>query len=590
MTQTTNNRLVNVLFDNVRIVFLLFLFLVIFGTAAFANLDRQGFPDVNINLAIVTVPYPNASAVQVEDQLVKPIEAVLKEQSTVTSYESFSLDNFANITVTFDEAADLDASIASLKDSLSSVDFPDEAEEVDVSKISISGPVFTIGVTGPEDPLGLYKTAQDVKAAFEDIEGVKAVTLSNAPVPEVLLTFDDEELAANGLTRDIVEGMLATAQFEAPVGKVVSAEGDETLVSLAKEVASIEALRSLSIGPDLVLEDVATVEVVMNNGDRYNRVGFRTEADQDLRIERAVMLLVTIDSDADILTVDDALQDTIAGLHEETGHEETQITMFYSQADDTRVQISEITSSVFGQNIDALGPLGFVGYLFGAITLVLILLFLFMNARVAILAATAVPLSLIGTSMYLALMGIQLNTLVLFSMVLAIGLVVDPTIVFLESLQRYKEQGMTGKEAAGKTMNTVGWGMTLAVLTNLMVFVPFGIVSGFFGEIIQYIPATIIPAMVASLLIPVVFFTPFASRFLKPRKNLTLDPDVNPELQGTWKIAKKTGRVISRMLEKGKVKGAMRVLIVLLGFTLPFATFGGLIAVSRPSLRAWGQG
>ncbi|MEZ4210544.1 MAG: efflux RND transporter permease subunit [Patescibacteria group bacterium] len=114
--------------------------------------------------------------------------------------------------------------------------------------------------------------------------------------------------------------------------------------------------------------------------------------------------------------------------------------------------------------------------------------------------------------------GIELNTLVLFSMVLVIGLVVDPTIVFLESLHRYRNQGYRSREAAIKTINSVGWGVALSAVTNFLVFVPFGVVSGFFGQIIKYIPITVIPAVIASFLVPAIFFMPVAAKWLKRKR------------------------------------------------------------------------
>src|SRR5690606_37843785 len=145
----------------------------------------------------------------------------------------------------------------------------------------------------------------------------------------------------------------------------------------------------------------------------------------------------------------------------------------------------------FGQPIEDWGPIGVLGYLFGGIGLVVLLLLIFINWRVALLAAFSIPLALAVAAMTLKFMGIELNTLVLFSMVLVIGLVVDPTIVFLESLHRYRNQGYRSREAAIKTINSVGWGVALSAVTNFLVFVPFGVVSGFFGQIIKYIPITV---------------------------------------------------------------------------------------------------
>lgn len=573
MVQHTKNRLVNLIFSNIRIVVLVFLFLVLFGTYSFSNMQRQGFPEVLVNIALVQVPYPNASALQVENDIIKPVEDILGEYQFVTEMQGIANDNFGVLVLTLDESTDLKEGIAELNDALSSFTPPEGVEDIRVNEISAGGAAFMIGVSGGNDVWELYLLGNETADEIETIDGVLRVDITNALTPEIHITFDQDALTENGVTREQVEAVIQTSQFSAPLGSVTTEEGFTTVVSLTQNLDSIEALRQLAVAPGVEVRDVADVTVSLNNNDHYNRIGFREDDAEFLTVQRAMMLSIFLEDDADILAVDDELASYMnAFSSDESGD---QAVMVYSQADSTRQQLDEIQSSVFGQSIEDLGSFGFIGYLFGGVTLVLVLLFIFMNIRVAILAALAIPLSLLCAVIYLSFFGIGLNTLVLFSMVLAIGLVVDPTIVFLESVQRYKEQGFTGKEAAGKTVNTVGWGVFLAVATNVLVFVPFGIVSGFFGEIIKYIPLTIIPAMIASMVVPVLFFVPLGSWFFRAKKQKrAVDVNIHQELQGAWRISIWLQKAVRWLLGGGWIRRGFRVAIFIIMMALPILTIG----------------
>ncbi len=567
MTDQYKNKVVDWIFGNLRIIFLLFLFLVLFGSYSLSTLQRQGFPDVAVNIATVTVVYPSAPASDVEEKIVKPIEAAIENIDVIKEYQTMAYDSVGVAVVTFDEKADLEKAIDDLKKEIDLADFPTDAEDPVTSGYSVADVGhFMIAVTGPANDWGLYEAGKELSAELEAVDGVKSVRALNPLTPEILITFDDEALSKNNLNRNDVETMLQFANFKAPVG-TVEEDGKTVSLVLEKPLTSLEDIRDLSLGT-VTLGDVATVEPRLNNNDRYNRIGFRDDNDinGEFNTQRAIIYSVTIDGDADLIHVSDDVVELIDEVDNDTSSR-GKLVMMYSQAEETEIQIDEITSSLFGQPFDSWGAFAFLGYIFGGLGLVILLLLIFMNLRVAIMAALSVPLSLFFASIYLYLVDIDLNTLVLFSMVLVIGLVVDPTIVFLESLQRYKAQGLSPKDAAAKTMSTVGTGVLLAVATNILVFVPFGVVSGFFGEIIQYIPATVIPAMIASMLIPTLFYMPVAARLLSS-KRVNLDEE-NPELTGTWWVSKKIGGFIKFLLGPGKGRLAFRVALFFLTIASP---------------------
>jgi len=569
--------IVDIIFKNIKIIILLFIFLASFGTATFLSIEKQGFPEITVNIALIKAPYPTATAKQVEEGVTKSIESALKEIEKIESFETASMDNFAMTTVTIDAKADPEKVIAEITDKITALQLPEGAKIPEVNKFDVAGiGDFVIAVTGPEDVWDLYLASEQTKTQLESVEGIKEIEFLNPLTPQVAVIFDNTELQNRGITRNQVEKSLELVGFNAPAGTIKTETGIESNISVENKVDTIQLLRALKITDETKLEDIADVRIELNNHEKYNRIGTRIEGIDALEIERAVLISIKSDKDADLLETESNLKEKLEEIRtSEKLQSNAEIVEIYSMADSTRRQIEEIQSSLFGKNIESYGSLGFVGYAFGGLSLVVILLFLFMNARVAIMTALAIPLSLFTTTIYLSYMGIGLNTPVLFSMVLVIGLVVDPTIVFLESMQRFKEQGYTGKEAAVRTVSSVGLGITLAVTTNILVFVPFGIVSGFFGEIIKYIPLTVIPAMLASLVIPVLFFMPLAAKVIKPKNNI--DESIDSELVGTWKLSRKLGDAVTWTLKKGSKFAALRVLIVIVAIASPFMLGQSLI-------------
>ncbi len=574
LTMPIYEQLARFLFRNGKLIFFAFALLVGLGSFALTQIERQGFPAILVNVASVQVVYPNADAETVEREILIPLEAEIEAIDTVLEYQGSAGDNFGLLIVTFDQNADIDEAVAELRNSVSSVTLPSGAKEAEVELFSVNGVgEFIVALTGDGDPMRLYEKGLEFETSLQGVDGVKKVTAMNPLTPEIRITFDGKALAEAGLTRSAVEAQLQGANFVAPAGSIIE---DETQVNIAvaSRLTTLGELKAYTLAPGVTLDDVAKIEEVVNNNDYYNRVGIESKKG-DVAVSRALLYGIAIDADADILTVDESLKTALETVRDnEPKNSKYGYEIVYSQADSTRQQISEISQSMFGAPIDAFGPLAFLGYIFGGLLLVVIMLFVLMNLRVAILAALAIPLSLFATLGYLYFVGIDLNTLVLFSMVLVIGLVIDPTIVFMESMQRYIDEGMSPEDAGIKTLKTVGLGVFLAVATNAIVFIPFGVVSGFFGEIIKYIPATVIPSMIASIVIPVLFFIPIGAKILRPRKGVV---DVDGSLSTTWAVSRGLKRLLDGLLKKGKLAGAIRVVVFVGLMALPLVVGGVMI-------------
>ncbi|MDO8261085.1 MAG: efflux RND transporter permease subunit, partial [Candidatus Magasanikbacteria bacterium] len=295
---------------------------------------------------------------------------------------------------------------------------------------------------------------------------------------------------------------------------------------------SIEDLKEQIIGVDrignlLKLKDIATVRKDLEQVDQFQRIGLLQ--DSKVKTKTAVLLNVSITETADIVAVKEKLDEKIGQLRSDNKIDKNIQTEFlYDQSESTQEQVSEIVSGAIGDKNTF--------YLLGGIQLVLLAMLLFVNWRAAIVAASAIPISFFFTLMSLYFFGVQLNTIVLFSLILVLGLIVDPAIVVLESIQRYLDLGRDGRTAVIETGKRYGAGLFIAVATSIIVFVPFGVVSGIFGEIIKYIPLTVVPALIASYFVPLAILPFLAARFLKSAKSISTEK--KNEDENIWLAAK----------------------------------------------------
>lgn len=569
-----SQKITDILFNNSQILILAFLLVLVAGIYGLVSSKREGFPAVSINTSIVTVIYPGASAVQIEEQVIRPIEQTLADLDSVEEYQTVANDNAGVAVVTFADNVSVSEGVRELTAKMAQVSLPEGANAPEVQEISAgeSGD-FLLAVTGPSEPWALYREAKKARAKLESVEGVARVSFVTEQNPQIVIDLDNVKLATAGLSREQVEGVIKSAQVDLPIGSIINSDNIKINVGLSRRVPDVEAIKNLLIGPDLRLWQVAEVYPHLDNNDNYAWIGYRDgeEVDSKLKMGASVTLSIQAKNGADLLHVAKNLDEAIEDFQDDSDQKVKLVTIF-SQAEEAQRQINEIKGGVFGEPIKSLGALGVIGYLFSGVGLILLVLFLFINIRVALLALVSLPLSLLAGVAFLKLAGIPLNTIVLFSLVLVIGLVVDPTIVFLEAMQRHKEQGYRGRELAAKVLSSVGLGATLGGAMHFLVFIPFGVVSGFFGQIIRYIPLTVIPSVIASILIPVVFLIPVGIWFLSSKKKIALGEDI--EMVGLWGWAKRFGEMITNMLRPGAMKAVLRTVIVVLAVVLPFAVAG----------------
>ncbi len=574
-----NAKLVDWFIKNTQFAVLLFICVVVGGVASLASLRSEGFPSPSINVAIISTVYRGASSQEVEAQIVKPIEAAISGIAGVNEVSSTAAGSFGLVSANFDASSDFKAGLSELRSKVQNVDLPKDADKPEISVPSFGGNISLYAITGSVEPAKLRSFGEQIRLDLEALDGVKDFKLASEVKDKVDISFKSGEAQRLGITAQDVQQALQANNVTIPAGSLTIDGAQASVVTLGS-VTNVDQLGAITIKAAndraVKLADIATITPGYDYTTLSRTVGYKDKSDTDGKLtqRQALVYQLTFAEKASVLSVDAEVQKVLDQNREEIRKAGGDLVVLSDVAESIRQQVSEIEGGAIGEPIGD-GPLKNLGYILGGIWLIVLGMLLFVSWRAALISALAVPLSLLITFLALQLQGVSLNTLTLFSMVLVLGLVVDPAIVVLEAIQRELDLGKRGRNAVIAAMNSVGLGVFMAVFTSVIVFVPFGVVSGIFGQIIRYIPITIIPALVASYIVPVLFLTFLAQKYLRPAKQAHDDEEIgNLWKSSQWIVRANMGIAKRRWLQW---------VIVVLGVTLPLGVTGALFATGKIS-------
>jgi hydrophobic/amphiphilic exporter-1 (mainly G- bacteria), HAE1 family len=574
MTETRdwNYRLVRYFLNNTQLTALAFLFLVLAGFFGFRQLRVEGFPAVPVPLVIVSTVLPGAGPETVMETVSIPLEDKLRDVKNVKQVSSTSRDNVSVLILDLETGTDTSTAVADVRSQIASVDLPEGAEIPSVFVPETGGAPYIIAVSGNLPLPELREKAKLLEERLKQIDGIKSVGNISAAQEKIYIDVKPEFLSPE------IFSQIEATQVSFPLGRI-NQNNQQTPVAGAKLAQTFDDLKNLqvNVAPSgqptriLKLSEIADVYKEIDYNGQVQRVAFHSEHSSAFVVRPALLYEVRLTQGADLLNLDDEVKAAIHDLTEE--NKPVEFTPVFDQADDSRAQVEEIVEGAVGGKWDIEGPLANLGFVFGGVWLLVIAVLLFLDWRSAIISFTAIPLSFLATFIFLYVFGIQLNTMVLFSIVLVLGLIVDPAIVVLESIKRYVDLGHKGKEGVLHSIGTVGTGIFMSVLTSTIVFIPFGIVSGTFGEIIKYIPLTVVPALLASYFVPMLFLTWFAAKFLKPARHVESVIDEN-DPSSLWPVAQWFIRINRYILSRVW----LQIIVVLAGIVIPIGIAGYLFS------------
>ena len=475
-------------------IFAFMVIITLLGVSSYLGLPRESSPDVKIPFVMVIAPYAGTSPEDMENLVTRKLEKQLKGLEDLKEMTSSSSYGMSSITLEFESRVDMSDALQSVRDrvELAKPDLPvDPRNDLMVQEISAADafPVMQVNLSGDIDLFVLKKIGEDLQEELEQIKGVLGVDLVGGIENEVQVDVDPEKLVYYDLALLDVQDAVALQNITIPGGKLSLGVYDYQ-VRVPGEVAApreiLDFVLNPGIDPPVYLRDVATVSFGMRDRETISRVSGKD----------AVTLIVKKRSGENIIDIADEVRAAIERLRPRFPAG-TEVSIVADQSVQIQDMVSELENNILS-----------------GLILVVVVLLAFFGFRNALFVGLAIPFSMLITFIVLRVLGITLNMVVLFSLILALGMLVDNAIVIVENIYRHRGKGKGAEEAADFGTEQVAGAVIASTLTTICAFGPMVFWPGIMGEFMKYLPITVIITLSASLLVALVFNPVLCARFM----------------------------------------------------------------------------
>jgi len=538
----------NLAIKNHLTVFVLVLLIIITGTMAYVTLPREAAPDITIPYVIVQAMYLGVSPADIETLITNPIEKKLKALENVKNIRSTSADNMSIVTVEFLSGTDINDAVRKVKDRVdqAKTDLPADAEDPQVIEINLSNmPIMVINISSDAGLIKLKTIADELKDNIEAVKGILEVTIAGELEREILIQPDMGQLKKYKLSFDTISKAIQAANINIP-GGTIDVGGSKYLIRIPGEFKNTKQIENIVAdtinGTPIYIRDIARVIDTFKEKTSYSR----------LNNKDSISLSIQKRSGENLIAIADKIK-TIINEEKVNLPSSTKLNILADQSIEIKDMVNELENSIM---------LGLV--------LVVLALFLFMGIRNSIFVATAIPLSMLISFNVLQLMGITLNMVCLFSLILVLGRLVDDSIVIVENIYRHIQEGYSRIEAARIATHEVAWPVISSTLTTVAAFTPLLFMPGIAGQFMRYIPIVVIITILASLFVALVINPVFCAVFMTvSKKKRTRDEKSEVYVQKTT-IVSFYRKVLIQALAHKKAT----ILLSLLAFVFSICLFG----------------
>jgi multidrug efflux pump len=483
--------------NNRTAIFILTIFLAVAGVQTYNSLPKESFPDISLPNIYVSVLYPGTSPKDMENLVVRPIEKECKAIAGVKKIKSSSLQDYCNVVVEFQSDIKIDDAKAKVKDAVDRArselpqDLPYEPQIMDINFADL--PVMYVNISGDYDLAKLKRYADDAKERLEGMREVKQVEMIGALEREIQINVDMLKMQAAGISMYDIYNAIHSENATIP-GGTVNMDGIRRSLSVTGEFKNAEQLGSIVInsieGKPVYLKDIAEVVDSHKEQESYARLNHKN----------VITLSIVKRKGENLINTSDNIVALIDEMKANSWPKDLQVTLTGDQSEMTRNMLHDLINTII---------IGFI--------LVFIVLMFFMGIANAFFVAMSVPLSMCLAFMVLPMVGFTLNMIVLFSFLMALGIVVDDAIVVIENTHRIFANGKRNiAEAAKLAAGEVFLPVLSGTLTTIAPFFPLLFWKSVMGKFMFFLPVTLIITLTASLIVAYIINPVFAAQFMKP--------------------------------------------------------------------------
>ncbi|MDE5419918.1 efflux RND transporter permease subunit [Labilibaculum sp. DW002] len=481
---------------NKNSIFILTALLCLYGLFSYVGMPRELFPEVVIPNISISTPYPGNSPVDIENLVTRPIEKELKSLKNVKKLSSASYEDMSLIIVEFETDIEVKQALQDTKDKVDKAlsELPDDlpndpiVEDIDMADF----PILNVNLSGDYGLNDLKHFAEELQDKFESLSEVSEADIKGIDEREIKINADLHKMEANGIAFKDIETAIADENVTMSAGTLIT---DKTRRSIrtSADYTSMEQIENTIVkvtnNKVVYLKDVAEVE------DGYEELSSISR----LNNNPVVSLSLSKKSGENLLAATDQIYKIIDEL-KESGFlpEGLTVTVTNDTSEDVRGMISDLENSII---------MGMI--------LVILILYLFMGLRNALFSGLAIPMSMFISFIVLNQMGYTINQMILFSLILALGMLVDNAIVVVENVYRLHEEGYSPLEATKKGVSEIAGPIISSTATTVAAFFPLLMWGGIMGEFMKYLPITLIIVLTSSLFVALILNPVFTATFVK---------------------------------------------------------------------------
>ena len=490
-------------------VFLMTILVVVIGLVSYVSLPKESFPEVNIPYVAIKTIYPGNPPIDIENLITRPLENELYTIKGIKIMQSSSLQGSSDIMIEFNTNVDIKTALQDVKDAVdkakgelpSDLDTDPMVMDIDPSEF----PILNINMAGEYSVNQLRAFAEELEERIEEVYEISKVELKGVNEREVKINVDQHKLEALNLSLNDIETAITNENRSISGGEITIA-GSKRSVRTLGEFANVDEIANVVVkaekGNIIYLRDVAEVVDGWEEPKSFAR--------QDK--QSVVSLQVVKKGGENILNASEQIFEILDNAkHDGTLPEDLRITVTNDQSQQIRAQITNLENSII------------LGVIF-----VSAVLYFFLGWRNALFVGLGIPMSMFLSFVVLGLMGITINMMVLFALVLALGMLVDNAIVVVENIYRFVSLGYKIKDAAKLAVGEIAWPIIASTATTLAAFAPLAFWPGLIGEFMKYLPITLIIVLSSSLFVALVIVPVFAAKFINPDK--TDEPEARSSL------------------------------------------------------------
>lgn len=484
--------------NNRMTVIVVLVILVIAGLASYFSMPREAFPEVVIPQIYVGTPYPGNSPVDIEKLVTRPLEKEIGSISGIDRMTSTSVEGYSTIFIEFDFSVTPDEALRKVKDkvdiAMGDPEFPqDLPADPNVFELNISEltPVMNINLSGDFSLDQLNSYAEYLEDRIEKLPEITEVDIRGIQDKELKVNVDLFKMQASEISFNDISNAIRGENVTISAGNMLDGTMRRT-VRVVGEFDRPEELGDVIVKQEkqniVYLRDIAEIVFEEEEAESYARQSTQPVVMVDVKKRAGENLINAADKIIDIL------EEAKVGVFPEN----LDVTITGDQSKQTRTQISELENSI----------------IFGMILVISVLLF-FLGLRNALFVGTAIPLSMFIAFFILSAAGVTLNMMVLFSLVLALGMLVDNGIVVVENIYRLMDEGMNRFDAAKYGVGEVAWPIIASTATTLAAFTPLIVWPGLMGEFMFFLPMTLIIVLGSSLFVALVINPVLTAMYMK---------------------------------------------------------------------------